>query len=95
MCFITWVLTQFKNFVTELLKNEGAVFFSLMCCQWFYSALMWVSHGNVLMKSSYFDRYERSHRSIRTLTPTDMNVHTDRCETTSLIMKTKKPFRLR
>lgn len=23
MCFITWVLTQFKNFITELLKNEG------------------------------------------------------------------------
>lgn len=23
MCFITWVLTQFKNFITELFKNEG------------------------------------------------------------------------
>lgn len=23
MCFITWVLTRFKNFITELLKNEG------------------------------------------------------------------------
>lgn len=28
MCFITWVLTQLKNFITELLKNEGGgVFF--------------------------------------------------------------------
>ena len=95
MCFITLVLALFKNFVTELLKMRVAVFFSWMCCRWFYSILMWISHGDVLMKSSYFDRYERSHRSIRTLTPTDTNVHTDRCETTSLIMKTKKPFRLR
>ena len=23
MCFITWVLTLFKNFITELLKNDG------------------------------------------------------------------------
>ena len=23
MCFITWVLALFKNFITELLKNEG------------------------------------------------------------------------
>ena len=23
MCFITWVLTQFKNFITELFENEG------------------------------------------------------------------------
>ena len=23
MCFITWVLTPFKNFVTDLFKNDG------------------------------------------------------------------------
>ena len=23
MCFITWVLALFKNFVTDLLKNDG------------------------------------------------------------------------
>ena len=23
MCFITWVLALFKNFITELFKNEG------------------------------------------------------------------------
>ncbi len=37
-----------------------------------------------LSKSSHTDRYACSHRSIRTLTPTDVNARIDRCETTSL-----------
>ena len=39
---------------------------------------------------SYFDRYARSHRSIRAFTSTVMSVHNDRCETTSIRDKKRK-----
>ncbi len=42
----------------------------------------------IMMKSSYFDRYERSHRPIRTLTPTDTRVHIGRCEMTLTLKAT-------
>ena len=35
-------------------------------------------------KLSHFDRYERSHRPLRTLTSVDTNAHIGRCETTSI-----------
>ena len=35
-----------------------------------------------LTKSSYFDRYARSQRPIRTFTSVDTSAHIDRCETT-------------
>ena len=35
-------------------------------------------------KLSYFDRYERSHRPLRTPASVDTNAHIGRCETTSI-----------
>ena len=46
-----------------------------------YSTNQAKHHVSVMAKSSYFDRYARSHRPIRMLTPTDTHVHIDRCET--------------
>ncbi len=40
------------------------------------------SYTNSLMKSSYFERYARSHRPLRTLTSVDTNAHIGRSKTT-------------
>ena len=50
-----------------------------------YSTNQAKHHVSVTAKVSYFDRYARSHRPIRALTPTVTHVHIDRCETTSII----------
>ena len=58
MCFITWVLAPFKNFVTDLFKNEGSSILFLDELPVVLECLNVGKSWNVLMKSSYFDRCE-------------------------------------